>query len=96
MESWIPLLASIGLLVLFVGIVLVVLGILLTISRRRSSEKRKGESEPGDKRGKVRGGGVVLIGPIPIIFGTDRKALLIAVAASLVFMVLYLVLLLRS
>jgi len=28
----------------------------------------------GDGKGKVKGAGVILIGPIPIIFGTDKKS----------------------
>jgi len=27
------------------------------------------------KKGKVRGGGIIMIGPIPIIFGTDKKSI---------------------
>jgi uncharacterized protein (TIGR00304 family) len=28
-----------------------------------------------EKTGKIRGGGVILIGPIPIVFGTDKQSL---------------------
>jgi len=28
-----------------------------------------------DKRVKVKGGGIILIGPIPIIFGTDKQSI---------------------
>ncbi len=40
--------------------------------------------------GKTRGGGVLLIGPIPIIFGTDRESakVLIVLAIILVLIVL--------
>ena len=27
------------------------------------------------KKGKVKGGGAIIIGPVPIIFGTDRQSL---------------------
>jgi uncharacterized protein (TIGR00304 family) len=96
MESWISLLTSVGFLVFFVGIALILLGILLTIIKGRPREEEKDENETESKRGKVRGGGVVLIGPIPIIFGTDRKTLLIAVVASLILMLIYLAFLLNS
>lgn len=43
--------------------------------------------------GKVRGGGLIMIGPIPIIFGTDREVVktllilsIILIAVALVFM----------
>jgi uncharacterized protein (TIGR00304 family) len=29
----------------------------------------------GAKKGKVKGGGAIIIGPVPIIFGTDEKSL---------------------
>ncbi len=34
--------------------------------------------------GKVRGGGVILIGPIPIIFGTDKQSLKTILLLSIV------------
>ena len=38
------------------------------------------EGESGDK--KVSAGGVVLIGPFPIVFGTDRRATVLALLAA--------------
>jgi uncharacterized protein (TIGR00304 family) len=42
------------------------------------------------KKGKVHGAGVIMIGPIPIIFGTDKKPVnsVLALALSLTIMVL--------
>jgi len=34
--------------------------------------------------GKVRGGGVILIGPIPIVFGTDKQSLKTILLLSIV------------
>lgn len=96
MESWSSLLTSTGFLILFIGFALIFLGLLLTVIKRRPKAETEEERESEDKRSKVRGGGVVLIGPIPVIFGTDRKALLIAVIASLIFIALYLAYLLKS
>ena len=36
------------------------------------------------KAGKVRGGGVIIIGPIPIVFGTDKQSLKTALLLSIV------------
>jgi uncharacterized protein (TIGR00304 family) len=96
MESWLSLLTSLGLIAFFLGIALMVLGIFLTMAKNRTEEKTEKESQAEDKRSKVRGGGVVLIGPIPIIFGSDRKTLLIAIIASLIFTIIYLLFLMRS
>ena len=45
----------------------------------------------GAGKGKVRGGGAVIIGPIPIIFGTDKKSLRTILVLSIVLTVLLLV-----
>jgi uncharacterized protein (TIGR00304 family) len=39
-------------------------------------------------KGEVKGGGVVLIGPIPIVFGSDARWASVAVALALVLVVL--------
>jgi len=36
------------------------------------------------KTGEVRGGGVILIGPIPIVFGTDKQSLKTILLLSIV------------
>ena len=45
----------------------------------------------GAGKGKVRGGGAVIIGPIPIIFGTDKKSLKTVLLMSLALTVLLLI-----
>ncbi len=49
-----------GIVLIFIGLVIVVISILLKSVRSSGSDK-------------VRGGGAVIIGPVPIIFGTDKK-----------------------
>jgi uncharacterized protein (TIGR00304 family) len=48
------------------------------------------------KTGKIRGGGAVIIGPIPIVFGTDEQSLktvlLLSIALTTLLTVLILVL----
>jgi len=41
-------------------------------------------------KGMVRGGGAVIIGPIPIIFGTDKESIKIILVLSIVLVVLLL------
>ena len=52
----------------------------------------------GAKGGKsrVRGGGAVIIGPIPIIFGTDKESVKIILVLSIVLVALLLVFMLFS
>ena len=51
----------IGIALIFIGLLTVALAVLLRSSRSAGKVK-------------VRGGGAVIIGPIPIVFGSDRKA----------------------
>jgi uncharacterized protein (TIGR00304 family) len=95
MEFLGELLSSVGFLVLLIGMALLIIGVLLIIIRSSSEDSEK-KREAEHKEGKVRGGGVVIIGPIPIIFGTDRKVVLLAVAVAIVIMVIYILILISS
>lgn len=72
------------------GILLIIFGFFLTmfgiIRSARESEERGAEKETGEK--KVKSGGVILIGPIPIVFGTDKKYALILMILAIVLMLL--------
>jgi len=55
-----PALYALGVAVIFVGVLVIVVAVvLLSVSGA----------------GKIKGGGVIIIGPVPIIFGTDTKSL---------------------
>ena len=49
-------------------------------------------SQTGKGGAEARGGGVVMIGPIPIIFGSDMKWASVAIVLAIVLVVLTLVL----
>lgn len=68
------------------GIILVVLGFILTIVGM--IVVMLGSMT----KGKVKGGGVVMIGPIPLIFGTEGKWAFLAAVMALVLMLLSLLL----
>jgi uncharacterized protein (TIGR00304 family) len=69
---------AVGMALIFVGILIIVLAVLLL-------------SVLGAKKGKIRGGGAVIIGPVPIIFGTDKKSLKTVLLLSLALTVLLVV-----
>jgi len=75
------LLWSVGLTLVFVGFAIAFIAVVLLFLR---SSKSKG--------GKVRGGGAVIIGPIPIIFGTDKESVKIILVLSIILIALLLVL----
>jgi uncharacterized membrane protein len=45
-------------------------------------------SLPASNGGSTSFGGVIVVGPIPIVFGTDRTAVLIAVVGAVILFVL--------
>jgi uncharacterized protein (TIGR00304 family) len=74
------LLWSIGSTLVFVGFAIVIIAIILLFLKNAKSEK-----------GKVKGGGVVIIGPIPVVFGTDKESVKIILVLSIILMILVLV-----
>ena len=72
------LLYSTGIALILVGILIIILAVL-SLSIRSAG------------KGKFKGGGAVIIGPVPIIFGTDKKALRTVLLLSLALTVLLLV-----
>jgi len=68
-----------GLALVFVGIILVVITLVLL-------------SFSSAKAAKFRGGGAIIIGPVPIIFGTDSKSLKTVLLLSFALIVMIIVL----
>jgi uncharacterized protein (TIGR00304 family) len=70
--------SSVGIVLILAGVAIIAIAIFLLSVR-------------GAGKGKVRGGGVVIIGPVPIIFGTDKKSLKTVLLLSFVLTVLLLI-----
>ena len=66
------------------GIALIVVGLIVIVAAIIVG------SAGGAGKGKVRGAGVIMIGPIPIIFGTDKKSVkaVLTLALALVIAVI--------
>ena len=60
----------------------------MNILKEKGEKPEETEEKQKKTKSKFRGGGVVLIGPIPIIFGSDRKFLIIAVILAIVLMLI--------
>ncbi|PSO06972.1 hypothetical protein B9Q04_13345 [Candidatus Marsarchaeota G2 archaeon BE_D] len=69
-----PILFYAGVLLVFIGIIGIV-GYTLILASRRGQRDDHGEEKTEDKSGKgqVEGGGVIFIGPIPIVFGSNKR-----------------------
>ena len=72
------LLFNTGLLLALAGFALAILAIFIAILRSARGT------------GKIRGGGVVMIGPVPIVFGTDKESARILILLGIVLMIVLL------
>jgi uncharacterized protein (TIGR00304 family) len=75
-------LAGIGLVLVIVGFVIAFIAIILVAVKGREGPNRN------------RGAGILLIGPIPIIFGTDRESVRILLVLAIVLIIVFLALML--
>ncbi len=70
------LLIPIGMILIFIGFLVIIIDLMMHYGVKGNTESR------------VRGGGVVIIGPVPIVFGSDKK---MAVTAAIIGTVLTLI-----
>jgi len=75
-------LLAVGLVLIFAGIIVAFFGVLLMFF--------KGVRV----RGRTRGGALIMIGPIPVVFGTDKETIEVLLVLSVVLMILALALML--
>lgn len=69
---------ALGIALIFVGVIIIIIAVVLP-------------SLSGTEKEKVKGGGAIIIGPIPIIFGTDKESLKKVLMLSLALMVMLVV-----
>ena len=67
-----------------IGIALIVVGVLIVVAAIL------GASAKGTKKSNVMGAGVIMIGPIPVIFGTDKESVKRVTSLALILSVVLL------
>ena len=65
---------ALGIALIFAGIIVIIAAIIIA-------------SAHGAGKGKVKASGVIMIGPIPIIFGTDKKSVKTVLALALALVI---------
>jgi len=73
-------LVLIGVAIILAGFLVVFLALMMA----------RGPSKSGERRTEAKGGGVILIGPIPIVFGSDAKWMSIAIVLTILMIILVL------
>ena len=92
------ILTAIGIAITLLGIFLLIYGLVETPDFEQTPDysvdevmdewNRVEETRKKEKERKVDFGGVVMIGPIPIVFGSDRKAAMLAMLLAILLMLL--------
>ena len=82
---------TLGFILVLAGVLLLIIG-MLSMAYHAIYKSGAGAGE-GHEGTAVRGGGVIMIGPIPIIFGTDVEALKVVMILALLLMIVAAILL---
>jgi uncharacterized protein (TIGR00304 family) len=80
-------LIAFGVMLIFIGFLLVFLDIMISLQEDAGPEEGSFQRREIREK-KVGGGGVILIGPVPVVFGTDKKFALTAIILAIVLMLL--------
>jgi uncharacterized protein (TIGR00304 family) len=68
-------LSTLGFILVLAGFIVIFLAIILMFFSSADGER------------KVRGGGAIIIGPVPIVFGTDKESVKVLLVLSIILMV---------
>ena len=78
-------------LLMMLGIILIMLGLFLLVFWVITRSVQEGAGFNGKENTNVKASGVIMIGPIPIVFGSDRRSALIAIILVIVLMLLVII-----
>ena len=71
----------------FLGVALIIIDI---VKSHKEEDKEEGEGRKEERKSGV--GGVILIGPVPIIFGNDSSIIKWAIVLTIIIVVLFVIL----
>lgn len=93
-------------LLLIIGLALIFMGTAILLWPKNESDKKMSEKGIGDKEesnkerpgienkeegGEIKGGAVVMIGPIPLVMGSDHRTALLMMLLAVLLMILWIV-----
>jgi uncharacterized protein (TIGR00304 family) len=93
-----------GFIIVFIGFLIIISGIVLgtreapqtsgntSYFRDATHERSPGRKDEPETKSEVKAGGVIMIGPIPIIFGSDKESAKTAIILAIILMLLSLLL----
>jgi uncharacterized protein (TIGR00304 family) len=82
----------VGIFAIFIGFLMIIISVALGIlqdSKTQDYSRSSYEKPPIEKvESKVKAGGVIMLGPIPIIFGSDQESAKTAAILAIILMLL--------
>jgi uncharacterized protein (TIGR00304 family) len=69
-------LIALGVLLIVAGVIVLTVGIMGSLLLKEPTQEQDG----------VRAGGIILIGPLPIVVGTDKSIVLMSIAGALLLL----------
>jgi len=76
---------------IMLGIILIMLGLFLLVFWVITRSVQEGAGINSKENANVKASGVIMIGPVPIVFGSDRRSALLAIILAIVLMILALI-----
>ena len=83
MNLW--FLVPLGIIVVLLGFFFILLGSIQHLEYEKREREKSGTFQENTK---IKGGGVIMIGPIPIIFGSDYKFAIIAILLAIILILI--------
>jgi uncharacterized protein (TIGR00304 family) len=80
-----------GISLMFLGFILIVIGIIGSFLRHIFGKGglKTDQSGKGESKTHVRGGGIIMIGPVPIILSSDSGSVKVLILLAIVLMAAY-------
>lgn len=85
MIDWV-FLVTLGSFMILLGFLMVAFGMMRSVRESAARGEKISDQDIIGKR--VKGGGVILVGPIPVVFGTDKKYVALLMILAIVLMLL--------
>lgn len=78
-------------LLIMLGIILIMLGMFLLVFWIITRSVLEGKGINKEDNANAKAGGVIMIGPVPIVFGSDKRSALLAILLAIVLIILALI-----
>ena len=80
------MLMAIGLIMIAIGLIM-----LLMPEDKKDEQYKEDQQKENTERTQVKGGAIIMIGPIPIVIGSDRRTTVLLMLIALAIMILWII-----